>query len=338
MAASLWKSAWTIGAAIVPAVWMFASAANAQSPQAAPPAFAPPSVTVQRPIMPDRPPMLTADQEVAEWLANENHGEVAMAKLAESKAENQGVRQFAQRMVRDHSQMLQELRPFEAAMHMNSATSTTATNPSNSNYGARPEGPSPAGPASVAGTPNTPAAPGTAGTPVRAPDIGSVPTPGSVPNSSTVPTPGGLSVPGTNPNPSGARAFSSSSGRSAQPQSTSSPQGSAQFAGGNGNPGGLDFPRVQRQIAAQCLASATKQWDSKKPAEAEIAYIGHQIAAHEKYIDTSKVLRQYASPRLQSIIDQGIQGAESHLAEAKLVMGNLTQNQASESRTSTNAR
>jgi hypothetical protein len=233
-------------------------------------------------------------------------------------------------MIHDHSQFLEALKPFEAtnmAAIAPAATSAPATAP------VRPEGPVDAGRADISGTPQTPAAPGTAGTPVRAPDIGSVPTPGSVPNSSTVPTPGGLPVPGTTPSP--------------RPVATAAPQPPRQAApvdrqvaaniAAMSHPRGLDFFHVQRQIGAQSLADTTKQWDTMKSADADIAYVGQQIVMHQMYIETSQVLRQYASLRLKSLIDQGIQVAQSHLSEAKDLMKELTDRNYSEGQASTSS-
>jgi predicted outer membrane protein len=319
MAASLWKSSW----AVLPAICVFVAAAHAQSPPPAPPTT-PPDFTAQKPITVDHPPMLSADRDIAEMLAIDNQGEVAMAKLADSKAQTSIVRLFAERMVDDHTKMLQELRPFKAAMNM-APTGPTAGGPNTAgtnaaDLNATTDGPAPAGRSTVAGTPSTPAAPGTAGTPSRAP-LGSTPTPGSTPNSSTVPTPGGVPVPSALP---GAEAPRTAAPSATARTTANEPQAWAQVMAGNQR-GGIDFLQVERQIKQQCLASATKEWDSKKAAEVEIAFIGQQIVAHQHMIDTSKVLRQYASPRLQSLIDQGARTAESHLSEARELMATLTQ-------------
>ena len=95
---------------------------------------------------------------------------------------------------------------------------------------------------------------------------------------------------------------------------------------------GLNFLEVERQIAAQCLATATREMGEKKGPEFDRAYIGSQIGAHYRMIDTLKVLRQYASPELQKTIDQDIRTAETHLEEAKKIMHALTNDAASTSR------
>lgn len=332
MASSFWKSRWALWA-VLPALGIFAVTANAQTPhgnQVVNPGQTLPSYQVEKPITQERTPIpvLSADKEVAEWLVIDNQGEVQMARLADSKVENQAVKQFAQRMIHDHTDFLTKLSPFEMASTAQPAPRTTGASGIQL---ARPEGPVDAGRATISGTPSTPAAPGTAGTPVRAPDIGSVPTPGSVPNSSTVPTPGGLSVPGTNPAPTASRILPPPP---QQPQAV--PQAGNQMAMASQNRGGLDFLHVTRRIGAECLDDTRKEFASMKEPEIDKAYIGQQIVAHEEYIATSQVLRQYASPQLQNVIDLGVQTAESHLNMAKDIMRELTESNYSEGRTGGN--
>ena len=144
MAASYWKSSWRIAAAMLPAVCLMVATANAQNsptsptvnppttnpPTTAPttpPPATPPAVTAQKPILPNEPATLAADREIAQMLIIDNNGEVAMAKLAESKVENPSVRAFAQRMVKDHLQFAQSLRLMASTMNPPAATAITTT-------------------------------------------------------------------------------------------------------------------------------------------------------------------------------------------------------------------
>jgi len=52
------------------------------------------------------------DNQLAAWLAFGNRGEVELGKFAQEKAQNEKVKQFAQKMVQDHSKFLGDLRPF----------------------------------------------------------------------------------------------------------------------------------------------------------------------------------------------------------------------------------
>ncbi len=56
----------------------------------------------------------TADRDVAEWLGISNQEEVAMAKLAASKAKNKDVKEFAEMLAKEHSEQLAQLQKFGA--------------------------------------------------------------------------------------------------------------------------------------------------------------------------------------------------------------------------------
>lgn len=49
---------------------------------------------------------------LAQWLVNGNKAEVELGKLAQQKATSQDVKQFAQKMVKDHTEYLQKLHKF----------------------------------------------------------------------------------------------------------------------------------------------------------------------------------------------------------------------------------
>jgi predicted outer membrane protein len=49
---------------------------------------------------------------LATWLLMENETEIALAQLAQERAQDPEVKQFAQKMIDDHRQMMQKLQPF----------------------------------------------------------------------------------------------------------------------------------------------------------------------------------------------------------------------------------
>jgi predicted outer membrane protein len=49
---------------------------------------------------------------LAQWLVNGNKAEIELGKLAQQKASSQDVKQFAQKMVKDHTEYLQKLHKF----------------------------------------------------------------------------------------------------------------------------------------------------------------------------------------------------------------------------------
>lgn len=88
-----------------------------------------------------RPPRRDANQadtaDLAAWLALGNHAEIELAKLAQSKSTNDDVKQFAGKMVEDHSAMLKRLQQFmpelSAAEVEQSAAPRPATDPVDEN-------------------------------------------------------------------------------------------------------------------------------------------------------------------------------------------------------------
>jgi putative membrane protein len=87
--------------------------------------------------------------------------------------------------------------------------------------------------------------------------------------------------------------------------------------------GGLNFLDVERQIAERCVASAEKELSSKDGKERDECFIGIQMGLHKHMIETSKVLREHASPELQAVLDKSIESAESHLDHAKHLIRDL---------------
>jgi predicted outer membrane protein len=63
------------------------------------------------------------DGFLATWLVVGNNNEVALAQLAQTKATDPEVKQFAQKMIEDHKQMAQKLQPFASSV---SGTATGA--------------------------------------------------------------------------------------------------------------------------------------------------------------------------------------------------------------------
>jgi predicted outer membrane protein len=86
----------------------------------------------------------------------------------------------------------------------------------------------------------------------------------------------------------------------------------------------LDFVDAKRQMAQRCLENARQCWNEKSGHEADMAFVGSQLVLHQQMIDAQEVLRQYASPELQQVIDQGIEGSRAHLTHAKQLIEELS--------------
>jgi predicted outer membrane protein len=90
------------------------------------------------------------------------------------------------------------------------------------------------------------------------------------------------------------------------------------------NRGGLDFAKIKREMAEKCLANAQKNWSEKQGNDADLCFVGSQAVLHQQMIDGQEVLRKYASPELQAVIDQGISSSRAHLEQAEKLLKQLT--------------
>ena len=64
----------------------------------------------------------SADSQLAGCLIVDNQGEIALGKLAEQKTKNNDVKQFAQQMVKDHTDFMQKLEQFAGEQGQTAAT------------------------------------------------------------------------------------------------------------------------------------------------------------------------------------------------------------------------
>lgn len=88
----------------------------------------------------------------------------------------------------------------------------------------------------------------------------------------------------------------------------------------NVNPASLQF---HQEIAERCLANTRRELEDKEGTEFDIAFMGVQIAAHNRMLSTLEAARRHASPQLARLIDQGIETTEEHLDHARHVMRDL---------------
>jgi len=102
--------------------------------------------------------------------------------------------------------------------------------------------------------------------------------------------------------------------------------------GGNGEAGtpasadnqtGLNFLAVQHQIGQRFLNLTEKEWESKSGHQRDMAFVGRQLVMHQHLIATEEVLRQYASPDLQPLLDKGLKEAHNHWNDAKSLIEEL---------------
>jgi len=232
----------------------------------------------------------SSDHTIANWLAVDNQAEIAVAQAAADQLENKDVRKFAEMLAKDHGQMMPELQRFGAAPvrfsghnQGGAAGQTRTSQQQDGQKNSNQNGRTQQGAAEQTGGSQQQ---GQAGQQQSA--------------------------------NSNAR---TQEGAVAQTR-TSQQQGQGQQQNQNGaRP--FNFLEVNREIAERCVATAQKELSEKKGTERDECFVGMQIAAHQKMIDTGRVLREHASPELQAVIDKAVETSESHLDQAKQLIHQL---------------
>lgn len=83
---------------------------------------------------------------------------------------------------------------------------------------------------------------------------------------------------------------------------------------------GLAFIQLKRQLTDKLAKSMIDELGRSQGAQFDQAYLGWQVVAHLKMIDTIEVARQHASPALVPILDRNIESMENQLAQARTLM------------------
>jgi predicted outer membrane protein len=79
----------------------------------------------------------------------------------------------------------------------------------------------------------------------------------------------------------------------------------------------IDHERLLRELGRQCLESHTKMLNEKQGAEFDRCFMGMQLGAHMKAVDTLEVFRNHASSALRPTLDEGLRTVQMHLQHAK---------------------
>jgi predicted outer membrane protein len=77
------------------------------------------------------------DAQLAAWLIVDNEAEIALAELAQQKAESEEVKQFARTMQDEHTQYLSQLAPFAGDAHQSGDRTIEGQQPSRRTEGSR---------------------------------------------------------------------------------------------------------------------------------------------------------------------------------------------------------
>lgn len=232
------------------------------------------------------------DQTIASILIPANQEEVALGQFAQERTQNPQVKEFAQQLVQDHTQFVNQLRQFGGVT-------------------AGPAGPATDGASNQSADPNrrpTEAAPRNDGARIEANPQGAAVQAGETQ----------VNVPADPAAPRDA-----ASGRSPQTQSRLADAGQAR---------GYDMAVMQlhRQIGERCLAMTQQMLGKKQGAEFDKAFVGLNIPAHVRMLATLETVQDHASPELQQILQKGQQATQQHLAHAEQLMRQLDQGGASD--------
>lgn len=80
---------------------------------------------------------------------------------------------------------------------------------------------------------------------------------------------------------------------------------------------GLNLIDVKRQAAEKCIESAEQKWNEKRGAEGDKCFVIQQVVMHQQMLDNLEVLRRYATPEFQQVIEKGVSATQMHLEHAE---------------------
>jgi predicted outer membrane protein len=228
------------------------------------------------------------DAILANWLIADNEKEIALARIAQQRAQNPEVKQFAEKMIKEHEQFTQKLRPAAGGM----------------------------GAVGRAGDPGT-GRPGAGDTGVGGTGTGGERTAGGTgrPGAGQDTTP-----PRTDPtDPIGGGRQGQPAG---EPREASGvrpdPSGMPGQSGMAGHPHGtLDHVALVKELARKCTESARSELESKQGAEFDHCYMGMAVMAHMGAHDKLAVFRNHASASLKTTLAECQSTVKQHLDHAK---------------------
>jgi predicted outer membrane protein len=290
--AALGACAWFVSAAVV------AQEAKTQRPPDRPDPRTGPVPTERAPIQ----TASSSDAILASCLIIDNQGEIALAQLAQQRAENPAVKAFAQQLVQDHTEAIKKLQQF-AGTHLGASQ------------------PGQAG--------RTPGERGDAAPPRDAPEARRDPTVNPVPPTPTTPRSTTSEPPATTRQPQPTTQPPLGAPGRDTPRDPS-------IAGVRPSGTGLDLVALKRELGEKCLQTARRELEGKSGAEFDKCYIHMAVWGHLHAIDTMEVFQSRVSPQFRQVIAEGIQMSQKHLKTAQELAKKLEGNGgATETRTST---
>jgi len=217
------------------------------------------------------------EQHIATCLALGNQEEVALAQFAQQRTQNPEVKQFAQTMIEQHQQALQQLQqaaPQLASMNLQLTAGSGAQS----------------GQAGQSGS-----------------------------SSRSASATSGQGATGSTATAGADRSTASGSTSSSTSDASTSGNQRGASAGGEHQ----QMAEFAREVKQTCLNLTQQDLSRKQGAEFDKCYIGQQIVAHTQMLAELQTAQRHVSGQMQSLIQQGTQMTEHHLAQAKSIMQQL---------------
>ncbi len=232
-------------------------------------------------------------QYITDCLVSGNQAEIALARIAQERATDPEVKQFARKMIQDHTAFSQKLQTArgtagrrqsgdQSAVESRSALGGEANRDQSNRDQSNREQPN-AGQANGAQT------------------NGDQP---------------GVGSPGVDINAAGAQVR-------VRRGDTLNTTGAVGQDGRSQAGGARQFVQMQKEVAAQCLQSMTRELSQKEGAQFDRCYMNSQVVAHMMMADELTVYSKHVSDNLQSTLQEGLQTTRQHLATAKQIAERL---------------
>lgn len=223
----------------------------------------------------------SGDQQLAFCIHGACKNEIAIATFAQDKLQTEAAKQFAAKMIKEHSAGCEKVEKFvgHLADHSDHAAPGAA----------RPGADRPARPAAREEGEGEDAAAPRAGVKVNE---------------------DGVEV--RAPARAGTRPGADIEVRGARPGADVEVHGAA---GGH-----VDWIAIHKELGKRCLESTKKELSKHQGMDFDQAFMGQQLLAHMEMVDKLSVFKNHASPELRQVIDSELQMANNHLNEARQIM------------------
>lgn len=225
------------------------------------------------------------DRELANCLAIDNWAEIELAKFAADKAQSSEVKELIQTLQQDHTQFVNRLKQIEPTVAHFVKLDGSDSGSERSATGAARD--------------NNADRPGQSQSGVANPDASPA-------------NPAGQGAQGAAQ--SGAQAGT----QSGAPGNTIA--GADTRGAARGNREHAQMLQIKQEITQACLNTLKQELGAKSESEFDRCFVGYQVHAHLRMVDTLKVFERHASPELAQLINEGLQSTQMHLKTAKQLL------------------